>query len=251
LPDNRASADDANDFSQAGFRVPTVLASPRARRNFVDSTQYDHTSVMRFLEWRFLGAPARGPGKDNDTWFLTKRDQRDNLGETLRLNDRRRLRCRHQGACTSAQKDEGRVRTRTDTVRTVAAGYYSAPVWVLSVARIVLVHGALNELGSPRTAWWMPARDGPGITGSQSTTTTSCASTAICSRAPGTEWDDKSSIASWDAAPSDLAGADTISAGQAASDAFERCRHGDDHGDKTRPAFPNARPPSHVDETLA
>jgi phospholipase C len=84
LPDDRASANDENDFSQAGFRVPTVLASPRARRNFVDTTQYDHTSVLRFLEWRFLGAPPRGPGNDNDTWFLTKRDRNaNNLGETL------------------------------------------------------------------------------------------------------------------------------------------------------------------------
>jgi phospholipase C len=84
LPDDRASSNDANDFSQAGFRVPTVLASPRARRNFVDNTPYDHTSVLRFLEWRFLGAPPRGPGKDADTWFLTKRDRNaNNLGETL------------------------------------------------------------------------------------------------------------------------------------------------------------------------
>lgn len=84
LPDDRASSNDADDFSQAGFRVPTVLASPRARRNFVDSTQYDHTSILRFLEWRFLGAPARGTGHDTDKWFLTKRDRNaNNLGETL------------------------------------------------------------------------------------------------------------------------------------------------------------------------
>jgi phospholipase C len=89
LPDDRASTNDAEDFSQAGFRVPAVLASPRARRNFVDSTQYDHTSVLRFLEWRFLGAPPRGPGRDTDKWFFTKRDRNaNNLGETLLADTR-------------------------------------------------------------------------------------------------------------------------------------------------------------------
>ena len=62
LPDLRASANDEENFGQAGFRVPTVLASPYARPGFVDHTQYDHTSILRFLEWRFLGAPPRGPG---------------------------------------------------------------------------------------------------------------------------------------------------------------------------------------------
>ena len=50
---------------------PTVLASPYAQPGFVDHTLYDHTSVLRFLEWRFLGAPPRGPGGDTDKWFLT------------------------------------------------------------------------------------------------------------------------------------------------------------------------------------
>jgi phospholipase C len=84
LPDNRASTDDLQNFGQAGFRVPAVVASPYARRGYVDHTLYDHTSVLRFLEWRFLGAPARGPGKAGQTWFLTERDRRaNNLGASL------------------------------------------------------------------------------------------------------------------------------------------------------------------------
>ncbi len=84
LPDLRASTNDAENFGQAGFRVPTVLASPYAQPGLVDHTQYDHTSILRFLEWRFLGAPPRGPGKDTDKWFLTPRDRHaNNLGETL------------------------------------------------------------------------------------------------------------------------------------------------------------------------
>jgi phospholipase C len=83
--DDRASAVDAENFGQAGFRVPTVMASPFALSNFVDHRQYDHTSVLRFLEWRFLGAPPEGPGKQGDTWFLTQRDRNAaNLGASLR-----------------------------------------------------------------------------------------------------------------------------------------------------------------------
>jgi phospholipase C len=88
FPDDRRNpADDANDFSQAGFRVPAIVASPRARPGFVTHRQYDHTSVMRFLEWRFLGAPAEGPGQPTDTWFLTQRDRfANNIGKTLTLD---------------------------------------------------------------------------------------------------------------------------------------------------------------------
>ncbi len=84
LPDDLANPLDAVNFGQAGFRVPALVASPYARRNFVDHHLYDHTSILRFLEWRFLGAPARGPGKAGDTWFLTSRDRNArNLGASL------------------------------------------------------------------------------------------------------------------------------------------------------------------------
>jgi phospholipase C len=82
LADDRASTNDANNFGQAGFRVPTVLASPYAKPGFVDHRVYDHTSILRFLEWRFLGAPPEGPGGSG--WWLTKRDQNaNNLGASL------------------------------------------------------------------------------------------------------------------------------------------------------------------------
>ncbi|MGZ4754647.1 MAG: alkaline phosphatase family protein [Acidimicrobiia bacterium] len=82
--DDRTSANDADDFSQAGFRVPTVLASPFAPPGFVDHRPYDHTSILRFIEWRFLGAPAEGPGRAGDSWFLTSRDRNaNNLGSSL------------------------------------------------------------------------------------------------------------------------------------------------------------------------
>ena len=83
--DDRASGIDAENFGQGGFRVPTVLASPYAQPGFVDHTLYDHTSILRFLEWRFLGAPATGPGPaTGKPWWLTLRDRSaNNLGSTL------------------------------------------------------------------------------------------------------------------------------------------------------------------------
>ena len=82
--DDRASATDQDDFSQAGFRVPTIMASPFAHAGLVDGRAYDHASILRFIEWRFLGAPPEGPGSANDTWFLTRRDRyASNLGASL------------------------------------------------------------------------------------------------------------------------------------------------------------------------
>ncbi|MDQ6854096.1 MAG: hypothetical protein M3046_10485 [Actinomycetota bacterium] len=83
--DDRVSSNDEKNFGQLGFRVPTALASPYAPRNYVDHNLYDHTSILRFLEWRFLGAPPQGPGKQTDRWFLTKRDRHtNNFGASLR-----------------------------------------------------------------------------------------------------------------------------------------------------------------------
>jgi phospholipase C len=44
-------------FAQRGFRVPTLLVSPFARRGVVDHGLYDHTSTLRLIEWRWGLAP--------------------------------------------------------------------------------------------------------------------------------------------------------------------------------------------------
>lgn len=75
LADSRASTVDADNFGQAGFRIPTVIASPYCLPGFVDHRTYDHTSILRFLEWRFLGAHDEGPGPGPENWFLTERDK--------------------------------------------------------------------------------------------------------------------------------------------------------------------------------
>ena len=40
-----------------GFRVPCLVISPYARKGTVDSTVYDHTSILRFVEERFSLRP--------------------------------------------------------------------------------------------------------------------------------------------------------------------------------------------------
>jgi phospholipase C len=47
-------APDANpDGGLRGFRVPSLVISPRARRRHVASNVYDHTSVLKAVEWRW------------------------------------------------------------------------------------------------------------------------------------------------------------------------------------------------------
>jgi acid phosphatase len=43
-----------------GSRVPTLIISPFARKGFVDSTQYDTTSIVRFISRRFALPTLRG-----------------------------------------------------------------------------------------------------------------------------------------------------------------------------------------------
>jgi phospholipase C len=72
IPPASAAAGDTD--GRLGFRVPCMVISPYARRNFVAHGQYDHTSILRMIEWRF-GLPP-----------LTVRDQTaTNLAEVLNL----------------------------------------------------------------------------------------------------------------------------------------------------------------------
>lgn len=82
--DRRDDTNDAENFGQAGFRVPCFMASPYALPGYVDHRLYDHTSILRFIEWRYLGAPDEGPGGGNVNWWLTKRDRHaNNIGASL------------------------------------------------------------------------------------------------------------------------------------------------------------------------
>ena len=64
--------DVSPDTALRGFRVPAIVISPRARRGYVAHSTYDHTSVLKMIEWRW-GLPA-----------LTARDSAArNLAEVL------------------------------------------------------------------------------------------------------------------------------------------------------------------------
>jgi phospholipase C len=51
------AADVDPSLEMRGFRVPAFLISPFARRRTVSHAVYDHTSILRLIEWRFGLAP--------------------------------------------------------------------------------------------------------------------------------------------------------------------------------------------------
>ncbi len=70
IPTASAAAGDTE--GRLGFRVPCLIISPYARRNFIGHEQFDHTSILKMIEWRF-GLPP-----------LTVRDQTaNNLADVL------------------------------------------------------------------------------------------------------------------------------------------------------------------------
>ncbi|HLG00476.1 MAG TPA: alkaline phosphatase family protein, partial [Acidimicrobiia bacterium] len=93
LPDNLAGYTPPGlnppGFEQAGFRVPTIMVSPHCQKGTVDHHLYDHTSILRFIEWRYLGAPAETTTSYTDpdslpSWALTLRDANAfNIGASL------------------------------------------------------------------------------------------------------------------------------------------------------------------------
>jgi phospholipase C len=59
--------DVAGGFDQLGMRVPAVVISPWARKNYVSSVVRDHTAVLSFLEhkWNLPALTKRDGGADN------------------------------------------------------------------------------------------------------------------------------------------------------------------------------------------
>jgi phospholipase C len=56
VPPPEAEDDDPN-CRLRGFRVPTIVISPFARRHHVAHDVYDHTSILKLIEWRWQLAP--------------------------------------------------------------------------------------------------------------------------------------------------------------------------------------------------
>lgn len=57
VPDQRNSADIANDYGLMGFRIPTIAISPWVRRGHVEHTLYGFESILKFICYRFGIAP--------------------------------------------------------------------------------------------------------------------------------------------------------------------------------------------------
>ena len=69
------------NFDQLGIRVPFIAVSPFSKRHYVSHTVGDHTSLLAFIEKRFMSTPN---GTDASTHqHLTKRDQSANPLEDL------------------------------------------------------------------------------------------------------------------------------------------------------------------------
>jgi phospholipase C len=73
LPDDHDTGPNGkDDHAQAGFRVPTIVLSPFARPGYVGHQVYDHSSILRMVEWRWGLKP------------MTKRDRAArNLAESF------------------------------------------------------------------------------------------------------------------------------------------------------------------------
>ena len=52
-----SAPDVSSQTALRGFRVPALVISPRARRGYVAHNVYDHTSVLKLIEWRWSLAP--------------------------------------------------------------------------------------------------------------------------------------------------------------------------------------------------
>jgi phospholipase C len=59
-------------FARYGFRVPSVVVSPYAKRNYVSHVVHDHTSVLAMLErkWNLPALTHRDANANDLTDFL-------------------------------------------------------------------------------------------------------------------------------------------------------------------------------------
>ncbi len=57
MPVDLTAQDVPGDFTRSGMRVPMIVVSPFAKKNFVSHTPMDYTAFLRFVETRF-GLPS-------------------------------------------------------------------------------------------------------------------------------------------------------------------------------------------------
>ncbi|MGH2728105.1 MAG: alkaline phosphatase family protein, partial [Actinomycetota bacterium] len=81
-PDLLADPNHCDDWGQLGFRVPTILASPFSQQGFVGTNLYDHTSILKMIEWNFGLDPVVGTVANP----VTRDGFANNLAEVLDFN---------------------------------------------------------------------------------------------------------------------------------------------------------------------
>ena len=128
-PDIDVPPDLPGMYDRLSFRVPAVIVSPYAKRNYVSHVTHDHTSVLKFIETKWnLGA-------------LTYRDANaDNLLDSLNLHAPpgvppaagaaaagARRRARHVHARRSGRPDPAAGRGRADRHQPLAHHPLVAP----------------------------------------------------------------------------------------------------------------------------
>ncbi len=66
-PDIQSPPDLPGGYDRYGFRVPAVIISPYARRNYVSHVVHDHTSVLKLIEtkWNLPALTFRDANADN------------------------------------------------------------------------------------------------------------------------------------------------------------------------------------------
>ncbi len=74
--------DECASFDQLGFRVPFIAISPFSKPHYVSHTVGDHTSLLAFIEKRFLSVGDEGDD-DEGRQHLTRRDQHANTLEDM------------------------------------------------------------------------------------------------------------------------------------------------------------------------
>src|SRR3954451_7054983 len=57
VPDDRGSPDINKNYGQMGFRIPSVIISPYARRGHVDHTQWGFESILKMVRYRYGAEP--------------------------------------------------------------------------------------------------------------------------------------------------------------------------------------------------
>lgn len=85
------------DFDGLGFRVPLLVISPFAKRGYVSHVQYEHGSILKFIEDRFnlprlSASDTRANSPAGDCFDFTQQPRKfQPFGKPLRLQDALRM----------------------------------------------------------------------------------------------------------------------------------------------------------------